>query len=193
MFNLNKINYILLQIFFIIISIALYFSYNVVSNKTHQKNFYLVKDGDPSFFDKINLQSNPIINENTIKEFIKKSTLSIFNYRTAKALENLEKNRNLFDKDAYDFFYLIFEDRIYNEKNLGAVITDTILLNDPLYIGSYNYGSYSSRLYYFQTRELRIGENESRINRTYDVFIEIVPEDFQKNNRGLSIKSINLR
>lgn len=192
MYNLNRIIYFFLYVMIFALPLISYYSYNTVSKLTYQKKYYLVKENSPEFIKNVNLQDSPIINENSIKEFIEDSVLKIFNYRTATALNNLSELRFLFDNQGYSDFSNNYTYRIELERAAGVVINDALFIKSPLYMGYYNYGDEISRVYYFELKELKTGENQSEKYNTVKVFIEIVLEDFEKNKKGLSIKSIIL-
>lgn len=189
----TRFNYWILLALVIIMPFYLYYYYNYTSQLTYKKNYYLIQDGNYEYIKKIDLQKTPIINDGSIKDFIKESIVGIFNYRPNVAIRNLGEYEKYFSSAAYEFFYHGFAARINSEIESGVVINEAVVLTDPLLIGGYEYYSgEKTYIYYVVIREMKTGETGSKILQNSEVLVEIVKEDFILNGKGLSIKNISL-
>ena len=194
MSKLTRLNYIIILTITLIMPFYLYYYYNGTSEKTYQRDYILIKEGDYDYFERFTLANSPIINENSIREFINHSIVNIFNYRTNVAIRNLDDYEQYFSSAAFNSFKRNFQLRISEEIDRGVVINGSVLERKPMYIGSYrSQNGFESRLYFMDLRELKIGEVGTRTYASFRVFVEIQFEDFSVNGKGLSIRAIEVR
>lgn len=172
----------------------LYFYYTDVSGKTYEKKYYLIQEDNYDYFEDYELSDSPIVNENSIREFISYALINIFNYRTNVAIRNLDDYEQYFSSAAFNYFKFNFRNRVQDEIENGVVINEVVLENKPRYMGSYKYGNgFESKLYHIGLREVKTGETGTRLYNNFDIFVEIQFEDFSVNGKGLSIRGIEIR
>tara|TARA_B100000700_G_scaffold267699_1_gene307857 strand:+ start:137718 stop:138302 length:585 start_codon:yes stop_codon:yes gene_type:complete len=193
--NLNKIIYIIITLTLILLPCTLYFSYNYTSQETYEKNYYFLKEDDLDYLKKANLQDEQIINERSIKLFIKEAITEVYNYRPATALEVFSKNNNkveyFFNADYFPYFYDYFVARINAQSEARIIFNEVILSKEPIFIGSFK--SDGTRVYLLEGNQILTGENGQTFYSKLMFEIFIGQEDYSKNKKGLSIKKLSIK
>lgn len=170
-----------------------YFSYTEISKETYKKKFFLVKKGDVDFIVKSDVQTSPILNMDSLKTFVYKSVLPIFNYETEFGLEKINANKKYFSDAGYKVFYPLFNFRLKEEKESGIVIKESLIVDGPYYMGSFSYLNKKAWQFYITVRETTYGLSGKSTDSNRNVFLVISEGDFKKNKKGLSVDSLEIR
>lgn len=193
--NLNKIIYIIITLTLITLPFLLYFSYNYTSQETYEKNYYFLKEKDLNYLKKANLQDQQIINERSIKLFIKEAITEIYNYRPATALNIFEEDNNrveyYFNSEYFPFFYNYFQGRVQSQSAARIIFNETILSKEPMFIGSFK--TDGTRVYLIEGNQILTGENGKTFYSSLMFEIHVSKEDYAKNKKGLSIRKLSIR
>lgn len=189
--KIYKLNMILIIIFSLVIPILFYVNYNSSYHKLYEKKYYLVKEGSPSFIKLIAKDNRPIINLDTIRDFVKKSIINIFTYKTVNAEIVLEENKILFKNEEYESFKEIFLYIAQTELENGAIIKEAYVDN-VYYMGKFKF--LDNKFYFAGTVRFRVeGESGKIVFPTKRFKMIVAEDDFEKNKTGLSIESIEIR
>jgi hypothetical protein len=182
-----------LLVLLIILSVFFYHAYNYTSIETYQKRFLVVKKGDPDFLENVAVQNHPIINMDSLSDFIKRSVVRIFNYEVAFGREALDKNKDFFSPAGFNDFSSMFDFRLQNERDNGVVLKEAAIVEGPFYLGYFTYANVQAWQFYVEIMETTTGLDNKPDTRKRDVFIVIRTMDFSKNNKGLAIDSFDIR
>jgi hypothetical protein len=191
--NIFKILYYLIITSIFLFPLFFYISYNDISKETYQKKYYLVKAKAPQFLIKANMQDQPIINTNSLKAFAKESILKIFNYEVSFAEQKLKGNKAFFSNVSYSGFKELFLYRANDEEEGGIVIKEAMINDGPYYLGSFEYLNKKAWKFYMNITETHKGLSGKTEYRDKKIFMIIIEDDFNKNGKGLSIDSLEIK
>ena len=188
--NIIKLNFIMIGVFLILSPIIFYYNFNYTSDNTKQKNFILLKSGEPSFQQKTNLLSTPIINSETLIKYTKDSVVDIFSYETYQHKEHLNKIEKYFTNLGFQNFKSVFNYMIQQDQNTESVVKKTIVVDGPYLLGTGNIlGEKRIWKYILQSIELRQGiGGKQRKEKSIEIILKEMK--FSKNNKGVAIDSM---
>ena len=167
--------------------------YNYISEKTYEKKYYLIQEGNTEYLKRSILQDMPVINDNSLKEFSKEAILTLFNYKIHEAEQKINTNRNLFSNSAsFNKFKDIFNYRLSEEKDSGFLLKETVISDGPYKLGYLSNNAFTAWRMYLKVKEMRYGENGEIDILDRKIFIIIKTDDFNKLGRGLSVDSITI-
>lgn len=190
--NITKINYFVSIIMFIVLPITILINVNISAEKTYQKKYYVIKENDLNYFKPIRLNSNPIINKNTLSKYIEEVTIDLFNYNPKIKNEYFNKIEQHFTNDSFIIYKSNFDYLSSMEILNGVEIKKTVIISGPYLIGEGKLIT-GERVwkYALRTQELLIGLTD-RNYATRDVNIILKEIPYSKNKKGVAIDSIYL-
>ncbi len=190
--NITKINYFVSIIMFIVLPITILINVNISAEKTYQKKYYVIKENDLNYFKPIRLNSNPIINKNTLSKYIEEVTIDLFNYNPKIKNEYFNKIEQHFTNDSFIIYKSNFDYLSSMEILNGVEIKKTVIISGPYLIGEGKLIT-GERVwkYALRTQELLIGLTD-RNYTTRDVNIILKEIPYSKNKKGVAIDSIYL-
>ena len=191
--NIFKVTYYLIAISLFLLPVFYVVFYNYISHETYKKNYYLVKDGDVGYIKYVKMLDQPILNLESLKFFVREKNIALFNYEVAFANKKLESEKNSFTSPSYNNFKQLFDYRVGAEKKAGVVIKESVIIDGPYYIGTLKFLDRRLWKFYSEIREIRHGVSGDVRNTNKKVFMVVVDDDFNKNGKGLSIESIDIR
>lgn len=190
--NITKINYFVSIIMFIVLPITILINVNISAEKTYQKKYYVIKENDLNYFKPIRLNSDPIINKNTLSKYIEEVTIDLFNYNPKIKNEYFNKIEQHFTNDSFIIYKSNFDYLSSMEILNGVEIKKTVIISGPYLIGEGKLIT-GERVwkYALRTQELLIGLTD-RNYTTRDVNIILKEIPYSKNKKGVAIDSIYL-
>lgn len=187
---MTNIKNLLINLFLFLTVVAYIVIINYSSEKTSKKNFYLVKDGDPSYIKSVDVLNNAIINQNTVRDFSKKAILKLYNYEAAKAITKLEDSEILFTKQSFNEYSEIFNHVLNDEIKNGILIKESVVVGGPYYLGEFKYLDEVAFKVYLKVLETTYGLSGNISDNDKHIFMILKKESFRNNGKGLSIDNI---
>lgn len=188
-----KLNFILLIASVTIIPFISWYNFNFSVEKTYEKKYYLIKEDDFDYIKKISLNNSPIINSETLEKYIVDAVVDIFNYEPRIFEVYLEKNKDYFSNIGYSNFENTFSEAANIEDSNGVVYKQAIVIDGPYLLGKAKLLS-GERIwqYVLKIKDLSQGL-EDRDLKTRSVVVILKESNFSKNNKGVTIDSIQVK
>jgi len=188
--NIIKVNFFTILSSIIILPIMFFINFNFTANKTYQKSFYALQEGNPSYNQPITLQDKPIINSETLTLFSKMSVVDIFSHAIHESNEHTKAMSIYFTDLGYKKFVESYKPILESNIETGTVIKTTIVTKGPYLLGTASIiGQGRIWKYILGVVELRegLGGQESK-SKTIELVLKEVK--FSKNKKGVAIDSL---
>jgi len=188
--NIIKVNFFTILSSIIILPIMFFINFNFTANKTYQKSFYALQEGNPPYNQPITLQDKPIINSETLTLFSKMSVVDIFSHAIHESNEHTKAMSIYFTDLGYKKFVESYKPILESNIETGTVIKTTIVTKGPYLLGTASIiGQGRIWKYILGVVELRegLGGQESK-SKTIELVLKEVK--FSKNKKGVAIDSL---
>lgn len=189
----NFLNFVIFILGIITLFIPIAFvSMNLnLDNMTPNKFFSINIEGTPKVRPVI-IQRAPILNTNSVKDWVKQSANYFMNYTSTDYLDRLYEGKNYMTPRFYSAFYKSQRENI--EKNIknGIQISSSIVIQDPVLLGKAIVNGIPYYKYYLRTSTTYKAETKT-IQRNHDVIMVVKKENPAEVLRGVAIDDLQIK
>lgn len=180
------------MLLFLIVGIAA--SYITTSNLSNSSpsDFIGVKVGDNPKVVKVIVQSSPLQNQDSIKNWVKISTNHFFNYNINNFKDVLKSGRVFLTADFYNRFLIPRAEKNIEVFNAGYQISSSIVVEEPYLISKANINGVRYYRYFVQTSTVYKGEIRT-VNDRHEITVTVKIEDPKENPNGIAIDEMIIR
>jgi glycerophosphoryl diester phosphodiesterase len=189
----NTFNMII-RVFMIIFILTLAVNINTVLNlkNSSPSSFLGIKVGKDPKIVKVIVQSTPVQNQESIKQWIKISTNHFFNYNVNNYKDVLKTGRPFLTENFYKRFTVPRALKVIEIFNSGYQISSSIVDNEPLLIGAAKINGIQYYKYFIETSTVYKSEIKHVITK-HSIIVTVKIENPEDNPNGIAIDEMNIK
>lgn len=192
--KIEKTFNLIIKVCCVLFILTIFVNINTIMNlgNSSPSNFLGIKVGKDPKVVKVIVQTTPIQNQDSIKQWIKISTNHFFNYNVNNFKDILKTGQPFLTSNFYKRFTIPRAMTIIEIFNSGYQISSSIVSSDPLLIGEANVNGVQYYKYFVETSTVYKGEIKSVVSK-HTIVVTVKIENPTENPNGIAIDEMVIK
>lgn len=185
---------LIIKVFCVIFILTIFININTIMNlgNSSPSDFLGIKVGKDPKVVKVIVQTAPVQNQESIKQWIKISSNHFFNYNVNNFKDVLQSGAPFLTSSFYERFTIPRALTVIEIFNSGYQISSSIVSNDPLLIGEANINGIQYYKYFVETSTVYKGEIKSVVSK-HTIVVTVKIENPTENPNGIAIDEMVIK
>lgn len=185
---------LIIKFFCVIFILTIFININTIMNlgNSSPSDFLGIKVGKDPKVVKVIVQTAPVQNQESIKQWIKISSNHFFNYNVNNFKDVLQTGAPFLTANFYERFTIPRAMTVIDIFNSGYQISSSIVSNDPLLIGEANINGIQYYKYFVETSTVYKGEIKSVVSK-HTIVVTVKIENPTENPNGIAIDEMVIK
>ncbi len=192
--KIEKIFNLSIYLFIFIFIATIFFNIITIINLSNSSpsNFIGIKVGNDPKVVKVIVQNKPVISQDSIKSWVKKSTNHFFNYNINNFKDVIKNGRPLMTAKFYNAFEIPRALKIIEIFNSGYNISSSVVMEEPLLISKANINGIEYYKYFVKTSTVYKGDFKNVVSN-HEIIMTVKIENPEDNPNGIAIDEMNIK
>lgn len=185
---------LIIKVCCVILFLTIFVNINTIMNlgNSSPSDFLGIKVGKDPKIVKVLVQTAPVQNQESIKQWIKISTNHFFNYNVNNFKDILRTGQPLLTESFYKRFTVPRAMTVLEIFNSGYQISSSIVSTDPLLIGEAKVNGVQYYKYFVETSTVYKGEIKSVVSK-HTIIVTVKIENPTENPNGIAIDEMVIK